>query len=267
MRSEGEKLRYALAGDRDVAVWVLDFLLDRGQLPLALVLPEGASHGEELRGRCRDLDPGRILVGGAIAEASGLRTLAELDLDYLICVHYPRLIPPEVLGIPRVGALNLHPALLPHNRGWHTPSWAILDGTPYGASLHFMSDAVDAGDVVHQRALEVGPGDTADGLYRRVKRLELEVFREAYPELLTGAPGRHAQDADAGTFHRRDDLLRPEVREIPANRRTSAGELIDHLRALTTDRIDEAAVLVRDGDRFRVQVRIVPDDERVTERE
>jgi len=259
MATNGEGLRYAFAGDRDVAVGVLDFLLDRGHRPQALVLPEGASHGAELLRRCPDLDPSRVLIGDAVCGPDGLRTLGELELDYVICVHFPRPIPDEVLRTAGVGVLNLHPALLPHNRGWHCPSWAILEGTPYGATLHFMTEQLDAGDVVHQRELEVAPDDTADSLYARAKRLELDVFREAFPSLLTGAPPRRPQDVLAGTFHRRSELLSPEVREIPAERPTSAGELIDRLRALTTDRIDEAAVLVRNGERLRVQVRIVPE--------
>ena len=257
MATNGEGLRYAFAGDRDVAVGVLDVLLDRGHRPLALVFPEGASHGAELLRRCPDLDPSRVLIGDAVCGPDGLRTLGELELDYVICVHFPRPIPDEVLGIAGVGVLNLHPALLPHNRGWHCPSWAILEGTPYGATLHFITQQLDAGDVVHQRQLEVAPDDTADSLYARAKRLELDVFREAFPSLLTGAPPRRPQDIRSGTFHRRSELLSPDIREIPAERPTSAGELIDRLRALTTDRIDEAAVLVRNGERLRVQVRIV----------
>ena len=257
----GDGLRYAFAGDRDVAVDVLDFMLDGGHRPLALLLPEGASHGTELRRRCADLDPARVLVGEAFCRPEGLRILGELELDYIICVHFPRPVPHEVLRTAGVGVLNLHPALLPHNRGWHCPSWAILEGTPYGATLHFITEQLDAGDVIHQRELEVAPGDTADSLYARAKHLELDVFQEAFPSLLIGAPPRRPQDIGSGTFHRRSELLRPDVREIQADQRTSAGELIDHLRALTTDRIDEAAILVRNGERLRVQVRIVPERE------
>jgi methionyl-tRNA formyltransferase len=259
MPTNGEGMRYAFAGDRDVAVGVLDYMVDRGYRPLALMLPEGATHGAELLRRCPDLEPARILVGDAFREPGGLRILGELELDYLICVHFPLPVPDQVLRIAGVGVLNLHPALLPHNRGWHCPSWAILEGTPYGATLHFITEQLDAGDVIHQRELQVAPGDTADSLYARVKDLELEVFREAFPSLLTGAPPRRPQDISSGTFHRRSELLRPDVREIPADRPTSAGELIDRLRALTTDRIDEAAILVRNGERLRVQVRIVPE--------
>jgi methionyl-tRNA formyltransferase len=259
MARNGDGMRYAFAGDRDVAVDVLDFMIDRGHRPLALMLPEGASHAAELLRRCADLDPARVLVGDAFRGREGLRILGELELDYVICVHFPRPVPDEVLRIAAVGVLNLHPALLPHNRGWHCPSWAILEGTPYGATLHFITERLDAGDVIHQRELDVLPDDTADSLYARAKRLELDVFREAFPSLLTGAPPRRPQDLGAGTFHRRSDLLGPDVREIPADLPTSAGELIDRMRALTTDRIDEAAILVRNGERLRVQVRIVPE--------
>jgi methionyl-tRNA formyltransferase len=129
------KLRFAFAGDRDIAVWVLDFMLDQGARPLALMVsgPERASHAEELRTRCAFLNPMDVLVGRAFTQAANLHRLRQLDLDFIIGIHFPYLIPEEVLAIPKQGVLNLHPAYLPYNRGWHTgPS----SKAPIGATLH-----------------------------------------------------------------------------------------------------------------------------------
>jgi folate-dependent phosphoribosylglycinamide formyltransferase PurN len=59
--------------------------------------------------------------------------------------------------------------ILPYNKGWNTPSWAILD-TTYGA-LHFMTEALDEDDIIHQKKLEIVLR-TANTLYQ--KALELE---------------------------------------------------------------------------------------------
>jgi methionyl-tRNA formyltransferase len=70
--------------------------------------------------------------------------------------------------------LNLHP-VLPYNKGWNTPSWAILDNTTYGATLHFMTEALDEGDIIHQKKLEIVFADTANTLYQKALELEKEV--------------------------------------------------------------------------------------------
>lgn len=253
--------RIVYAGDRDIAVWVLEFILAQNVKPLALLVPtpEKATHAEELISLCNHLEEHLILRGTMFREATGLEILGSLDPDYIICVHFPYIVPKPVLDLPRIGVLNLHPALLPYNRGWHTPTWAILEGTPYGATLHFMSEELDAGDIIHQKALSILPEDTADSLYQRVKQLELEVFREAWLSLMKGSPPRLAQDLASGTFHKREDLFSPKIQQINLDETIRAGELINRLRALTTNRVDEAAYFVLGGKRYRIQVRIVPE--------
>jgi methionyl-tRNA formyltransferase len=250
--------RFAFAGDRDVAVEVLRFLLEQGHRPSALLLSgaERASHADALAAACPFLPPEAILRGTAFREPAGLALLRKLELDWILGIHFPYLVPAEVLAVPRQGVLNLHPALLPWNRGWHTPTWALLEGTPAGATLHFMDAGVDTGDVVLQRPLEPRPGDTADTLYGRIRALEVEVFREAWPTLVDGSFRRTPQPLDVGTAHRRRDLFSPEVQRIDPDARVRAGDLLLRLRALTTSRWDEAAYFDAGGARYRVQVAV-----------
>lgn len=250
--------RIAFAGDRQLAVDVLDHLLHLGVRPEALLIssPHSASHAEQLTARCPDLAPDRIWPGTEFRQPPALTALRSLELDFLVSVHFPYLLPPEVLAIPSQGCVNLHPALLPHNRGWHTATWAILDDTPLGATLHFMDDGVDSGDIIHQRAVEIGPGDTADALYPRLLAAELEVFREAWPALAGRSYERRPQLEDEATTHARRDLLQPAVQRLDLTARREVGEVLRQLRALTTNRPDEACYFEVDGRRYRVQVKI-----------
>ncbi|MFL5383160.1 MAG: formyltransferase family protein [Longimicrobiaceae bacterium] len=253
--------RFAFAGDRDVAVEVLRYLLEQGHRPSALLLSgaERASHADALAAACPFLPPEAILRGTAFREPAGLCLLRRLELDWIVGIHFPYLVPTEVLAVPRQGVLNLHPALLPWNRGWHTPTWALLEGTPAGATLHFMDAGFDTGDVVLQRPLEPRPCDTADTLYGRIRALEVEVFREAWPTLVDGSFRRTPQPVDVGTAHRRRDLFSPEVQRIDPDARMRAGDLLLRLRALTTSRWDEAAYFEAGGTRYRVQVAVRED--------
>lgn len=251
--------RIAFAGDRQLAVDVLDFLLDLDVRPLALLVssPRSASHAEQLIHRCPHLDEEHVWRGRAFRETGAVSLLRSLDLDLLVSVHFPYLVPPEILEIPRRGCINLHPALLPHNRGWHTATWAMLDDTPLGATLHVMDEGVDSGPVVHQRAVDVGPGDTADSIYPRLLRAELEVFKEAWPAIAENAEERREQVNSMATSHARGDLFRASVQRLDLTVVRPVADVLRQLRALTTSRIEEAAYFESDGRRFRVQIQIV----------
>jgi methionyl-tRNA formyltransferase len=251
--------RFAFAGDRQLSVNCLRFLIDNGERPEALLVssPARATHADELIALA-GLDESRVLVGKGFREPQGIDLLESLDLDYVVGVHFPYIVPDEVLEIPRIGVVNLHPALLPHNRGWHTPSWAILEKTPIGATLHFMDSGVDTGDIVAQSEIDVRPDDTADTLYRRLLDLELELFREAWPLLASGAPPRRPQPATVGTSHDRADL--DPVGRLDLEATMPVGDVLRRLRALTTNDIGEAAYFEEGGRRYRVQVTITPDD-------
>ncbi len=251
-------LRVGFAGDRDISVWVLDYLLSQGIQPLVLLVssPKRSSHDDELIARCPFIGAENILRGKAFREPPGMRLLEDIGLDLLIGVHFPYVAPPEVLALPKIGVMNLHPAYLPFNRGWHTPSWAILENTPIGATLHFMDAGVDTGDIVYQKRLDVRPNDTANTLYQRLKQLELETFKEAWPSIADGTYVRQIQNPAEGTQHTKNELFDKAIQEIQLEEEMTVGQMLRRLRALTTNQIGEAAYFEVDGKRYRVQVHI-----------
>jgi methionyl-tRNA formyltransferase len=253
-------VRYAFAGDRDVAVAVLDYLLEEGDRPLALLIPDGAraTHADALL-RKASVPEEFVARGDSFRSAEWQERLRSLDLDYIVAVHFPYIVPEPVLAIPREGVLNLHPAYLPYNRGWHTPSWAILEGTPVGGTLHFMDAGVDSGDIVHQRQVTVSEADTAHSLYTRLKVAELTVFREAWPSLRSRTYSRTPQP-EGGTSHRRSELLKDEVRRIDLDAHCTARELLRRLRGLTTSAPSEAAFFEHNGRRYRIRVQMECED-------
>ncbi len=92
-----------------------------------------------------------------------------------------------------------------------------------------MSEILDAGDIIHQKKIEVNPSDTANSLYARVLELEYDVFVEAFDDLLTLNPKRIKQTS-TGTFYSRNDLK--TFQEINLNSDYKASELIDKMRAI-----------------------------------
>jgi len=177
-------MKYAFAGDRKISCNILKFLIDQGHYPSALFVSRGknASHSEELI-QLTDLPEYLIFRGNDFKTAESISILNSLELDYVFGIHFPYIIPTTVLNVPSIGFLNLHPAFLPFNKGWNTPSWAIHDKTPFGATLHFMSEQLDEGDIIAQEKLEILIQDTANSLYQRALKLEEKVFKDTFPSL------------------------------------------------------------------------------------
>lgn len=252
-------MRYAFAGDRNISCILLKFLIKKGHSPLVLFVSGGvnATHDQELID-IAGIDKTHIFTGNNFRNSEHIEQLKELELDYIFGIHFPYIIPKEVLEIPKIGFLNLHPAYLPYNKGWHTPSWAILDKTPYGATLHFMEEALDEGDIIYQKKLKVLPQDTADTLYQRALMLEEEVFYEAFETLITMKPSRKRQQK-RGTSHVKRDLHK--LQQIDLNHECHPEEFIDKLRALTTNKESEAAYFIKDGKKIGIQVNLFEMDE------
>lgn len=252
--------RIALAANRELGFNALELLLQHEMRPAALLVPLGRASDawtEKMVARAQCDSAGQptplVLRGKQFREAPAVAQLADLQLDYLLSVHFPYVVPQTVLGLPRVGALNLHPAWLPYNRGWHTPSWAIMDGTPYGATLHWMDEGLDTGDLALRRQVHPDPCDTAHGLYLRVLAAEYELLQEALPLLIDHRLPRIPQGM-MGTTHRKEDLIRAQRLEL--HKHQSVGQTLRQLRALTTNSWEEAAYFEEAGQRYRVQVTV-----------
>ena len=245
-------MRYAFAGDREISCLILKYLISKDHKPLALMISNGskATNAETLI-QLSGLDEQFIFRGNEFKLAENILKMKALNLDYIFGIHFPYIISSEVLHLSRVGFLNLHPAFLPYNKGWHTPSWAILEGEPYGATLHFMSEALDEGDIILQREMEVKPYDTANTLYARTLKLEFEIFKAAFPDLLTLNPKRFVQ-TDTGTSHLKKDLS--TVQKLDLNARHTVQEVIDKLRALTTNNQNESAYFEFEGKKIGINI-------------
>lgn len=252
-------MKYAFAGDRKISCNILQFLIQKGYKPSALFVSnhKGTSHAQELM-ELANLDSELVFHGNTFKKSSSIAKMQSLDLDYIFGIHFPYIIPKAILDLPSIGFVNLHPAYLPFNKGWNTPSWAILDKTPYGATLHYMNENIDAGDIIHQKQLDVLPFDTADSLYQRVLKLEEEVFYEAFESLKSLDPPRRKQ-TQKGTKYSKSDLNK--VKEIDLDTEQYPSQLIDNLRALTTNNISEAAFFVKDGHKFGIQVKLFKMDD------
>lgn len=198
----------AFFGHADVGHACLSLLLGRGAHVTA-VFTHAADPGE------RPWYP----VVAALARAHGIPVHFDVDLhapegmallraaapDLLLSCYYRALVPEAALALPRLGAYNVHGSLLPRYRGRAPVNWAVLHGEEEtGATLHVMTARADAGDIVDQEAVPIGPDDTAADVQSRVCAAAVTVLGRQLDALLAGSAPRRAQDpARATTFGRR----------------------------------------------------------------
>jgi methionyl-tRNA formyltransferase len=149
--------------------------------------------------------------------------------DLVFSFYFRQMLPPEVLDLPRLGAFNMHGSLLPRYRGRAPVNWAVLRGeTETGATLHVMTARADAGDIVDQEAVEIGPDDTGLMVQRKVSAAAVKILERRIEELKAGtAPRRPQDDSKASRFGRRQ----PEDGQIDWSQ--SAKSVHDLVRAIT----------------------------------
>jgi len=134
-----------------------------------------------------------------------LADLQALEPELLLSFYYRDLIPQPALETVRLGAFNMHGSLLPKFRGRAPVNWAVaLGARETGATLHVMTQLADAGDIVDQEAVAIGPDDTAFEVQARVREAAVRVLSRQLDAMLAGTAPRKPQDHAAATkFGRR----------------------------------------------------------------
>ena len=167
--------------------------------------------------------------------------VAALAPDFIFSFYCRQMLKPPLLALARRGALNMHGSLLPHYRGRAPINWAVLHGERRtGATLHYMTDKPDAGDIVAQQAVPILPDDTARDVLEKVA-VAAEICLDAVlPALLAGTAPRLPNDVAQGSYFggrtpddgridwresatRIHDLVRAVAPPYPGARTTIAG--------------------------------------------
>jgi methionyl-tRNA formyltransferase len=151
------------------------------------------------------------LTPSSLRQADALADLRALGADLVVLADYGRLIPAAVLGMPRHGALNLHPSLLPRHRGASPVPAAILAGDVWtGVTLIRMDEGLDTGPVLAQQEVSLEGTETAPQLEERLAILAAELLVETLPAWLAGRLAARPQAEEGATLTR--PLRRPDGR-------------------------------------------------------
>lgn len=139
-------------------------------------------------------------------EGNWIDRLRTTPFDHLFAITWLKILPDEVLALPRGRAVNFHDGPLPAWAGLNAPAWALMGGVDrYGIVWHEMTTGVDRGDILVRQEIEVAAGETSLSLNTKC----FAAARDSFPRLVTGlAAGTlagEAQDPAGRSYFGRHD--------------------------------------------------------------
>lgn len=260
--------RLVFMGTSAVADGILQALCANPRFaPVGVVTPPDRPRG---RGRsCSPCEVGRRAMAGGIplCRAANVNdpavraTIASWRPNIMVVASFGQFLGQDLLNLPLAGCLNVHLSLLPALRGAAPVQWAILKGDcRTGVTIMRMDSGMDSGDILRQRSLRIGNGETAGELEQRLTGAGAGLLLETLPDWLadritprpqddgkaTLAPKLDKRDAwldwrlPAESLHRRIRAMNPRpgcYTVVPAAGREQAQRLLV-LAATTTDYTD-----------------------------
>ncbi len=225
-------MRWILCGKNDAAVRALEHLVARGDEVFAIGVhgDRGEDGWQHSLRRAAERLGVRFEQPRRINDPAVTLGLAGFGARALVSIQYDQILRGALLRGIGCPCLNLHFSLLPRHRGAAPIAWAILSGDAQaGVTLHHMVEAIDAGDVVAQLAVSIGPEDTARDLYERVACAAGDLFERSYPFPDALLAGRRPQADERASTRRTGDF---DFSSLRADFARPAGELQRWLRAL-----------------------------------
>lgn len=243
-------LRTLFFGTSAFAVPSLRVAADRSDVRGVVTRPDRPS------GRGQKLQPTPVkaealALGLQVYEPVRLRdfvdALAGEPFDLFALASYGRILPQALLDVPRLGALNVHPSLLPRYRGATPIQTALRNGeTETGVSIMLMDAGMDTGDLAMQERVPIGPDEDYGALHDRLAEIGARMLGEAIVAAEAGSLARVPQTGEASVTRpiAKSDLevdLAGDGRAVvdairayaprPAARATIDGETVKLLRA------------------------------------
>jgi methionyl-tRNA formyltransferase len=226
-------VRLVYYGTPALAVPPLIRLVGDGLAPLLVVTRRDKPKGRGLKAQpspVREAAESRGLPVVTPARAGApeeIERLRALEPDLLVLVAYGQILSPELLTIPRIGALNVHLSLLPRHRGASPVQAAILAGdSSTGVTTMWMTEKLDEGPVFASLATAIGPEEDAGSLSARLAELGAECLSGTLARIGRGEVVRDAQDSSRATvapkFGREDARLTLDQDALSFTRKTRA---------------------------------------------
>ncbi len=205
-----ERFRILLFGGNQLACKCLTELMNWKQVEITAVVARYNDYGSVVDPNAWNASLVRVAAqeGLSFLQPKYLEDsefIKELNLlsrpDFILCVQYDKNIDAGLLQYAKIGAINFHFAILPHNRGYFPISWSLIDKKPVGVTMHWMGEALGSGDIISSQMVDAKPYDTAQSLYFKITEEAFRVFKQFFPLVLEGRAPRIPQPMNGNSYH------------------------------------------------------------------
>jgi len=193
-------------GGKQIGVDCLGQLLKRDSRP-ALVVGNTDDNGEDKSWHESLIKKARAegipaIAGKKVKHPEVTARIVDIKPEIIFCIGGTQMIPKLVLDAPKLGCLNIHPALLPKYRGRYSTVHAIFNGEKEtGVSMHWMDEGIDSGPLIMQGKMEITDDETAKTLWDKFTALGGEMFSRFLDMWLAGQEIiSHPQDESQATY-------------------------------------------------------------------
>lgn len=126
-----------------------------------------------------------------------IEEIKSLNPDIICVVAYGKILPKELLEIPKYGCINVHGSLLPKYRGAAPIQWAVLNGDEEtGVTTMYMDEGMDTGDMILKEKVTIGENETTGELWNRLSKIGGELLVKTLKEIEEGTAPREKQGND-----------------------------------------------------------------------
>ena len=126
-----------------------------------------------------------------------IEEIKKLNPDVICVVAYGKILPKEIISIPRLGCINVHASLLPQYRGAAPIQWAVLNGDKKtGVTTMYMDEGMDTGDMILKQEVDIGEEETTGELWERLASIGANLLVETLKQIEKGIAPRQKQGED-----------------------------------------------------------------------
>ncbi len=123
-----------------------------------------------------------------------INEIKNLNPDVICVVAYGKILPKEILDIPKLGCVNLHGSILPKYRGAAPIQWAILNGdTQTGVTTIYMDEGMDSGDIILEEKVKINEDETTGELWEKLSRIGAKLLTKTMYKIEAGTAPRQKQ--------------------------------------------------------------------------
>ena len=174
-----------------------------------------------------------------------IKTLKELNPDFIVVVAYGKILPKEVLEIPRLGCINVHGSLLPNLRGAAPIQWSIINGDSVtGVTTMYMDEGMDTGDMLLKAKIDITDEDNLETVYNKLKVVGGELLVKTLNGIVNNSITRVKQEGEA-TYA---PMINKDTLKIDFNK--TCREIFNHVRGLSP--VPGTLMFIDENTKFKV---------------